>query len=108
MHNGDIKCYCDKSAGIGAKIDCEDSVDVCGGGHETSNNTDNSGREDIKNSKTYGEDCVDNSECDATKLLICPDKDGECDCPLLSNAFMCDCPKGHFWDGSCRKFNQNH
>ena len=59
---------------------------------------------------SYQDPCKSSSECDDTKMLICPTRDGECDCPNVSYANHCDCPSGYFWDNidkKCCKYNSN-
>ncbi len=104
MNHFKTACYCDKHATSDA---CSDADDVCG--LENRNYTEVT-KEKIKK-RTYGEECIDSSECDSTGLLTCPTSDGESDCPIISYAFHCDCPSGYFWDiigaACCKYFLEN-
>ena len=44
--------------------------------------------------RTYQESCRSSSDCDASQMLTCSTKDGQCDCPIASYAFHCDCKAG--------------
>ena len=62
------------------------------------------------NVKTYGQDCMNDFECNTTLTCNRPNA-SYCDCPFTSTSFMCDCNPGFEYfsqkDRSCSKYEFN-